>query len=201
MPTKKEDRVLTWAVEAGVLKRAKRTGWWCSGVKDPESVAEHTYRMSLLASYIAAEEGADPLRAGMLGLVHDLPEARVGDVHAAGKRYMTGLDEADRKARRDQNAVLPEGRFRKLLESLDGEWADVSTPEARAAKDADYLECALQAVEYFWNQPVMCREWVDSNLKKLKTPTAKRLGARLRQLFLKGEWDAFQAWWRSFYVR
>ena len=197
----REDRALTWAVEAGVLKRAKRTGWWCSGVKDPESLAEHSFRMSLLAAYIAAEEGGDPSRAGMLGLIHDLPEARIGDVHAAGKRYMAGLEAGERMARKEQNAVLPEGAFRSLSEELAREWTACRTKEARAAKDADYLECALQAVEYLWQRKAVCREWVDSNIRRLKTPTGKRLGSRLRRLFLRGDWDEFQAWWRPFYVR
>ena len=65
-----QEKVLQWAVEAGLLKRVKRTGWWCSGVKDPESVAEHSHRMSLLAFYIAGEEGADPFKAAALGLFH-----------------------------------------------------------------------------------------------------------------------------------
>ena len=69
------EKVLQWAIEAGLLKRVKRTGWWCSGIKDPESVAEHSHRMSLLAFYIAGEEDADPYKAASLGLFHDLPEA------------------------------------------------------------------------------------------------------------------------------
>jgi 5'-deoxynucleotidase YfbR-like HD superfamily hydrolase len=52
--------------ELGVLKRLRRTGWWHAGVRDPESVAEHSMRAAQLAALIAAEEGADPVRAAGL---------------------------------------------------------------------------------------------------------------------------------------
>ncbi|GGP44124.1 hypothetical protein GCM10010214_16250 [Streptomyces abikoensis] len=31
-------------LEMGMLKRAKRSGWWIAGVKDPETIAEHSFR-------------------------------------------------------------------------------------------------------------------------------------------------------------
>ncbi|MFA6004440.1 MAG: HD domain-containing protein, partial [Elusimicrobiota bacterium] len=153
----REDMVLQWAVEAGMLKRLKRTGWWCSGVKDPESVADHTSRMSALAFYIAAEEGADPFRAAALGVFHDLPEARIGDAHAVVKRYWTGLAADEERARAEQNATLPEGRGRQQIDALGREWQQGRTPESRCARDADYLECAIQSLEYLWQQRNVAR--------------------------------------------
>jgi putative hydrolase of HD superfamily len=35
--------------ETGLLKLAKRTGWWLCGVKDPESIAEHSFRTAIIA--------------------------------------------------------------------------------------------------------------------------------------------------------
>jgi putative hydrolases of HD superfamily len=197
----KEDLFLRWAVEAGVLKRLKRTGWWCSGIKDPESVAEHSLRMSLLASCIASEEKADPARAALLGIFHDLPETRISDVHAVGKRYWRELHKDEARARDEQNAGLPPGPFQKLAVGLGREWAQCRTKEALAARDADYLECAIQSLEYFWPQRFVCRKWLESNLKRLKTRTGKRLGKRLREIFLKGRWEEFQVWWLDIYRR
>jgi putative hydrolase of HD superfamily len=42
--------------ELGVLKRIRRAGWWHVGVRDPESVAEHSLRVAQLAAIIAAEQ-------------------------------------------------------------------------------------------------------------------------------------------------
>ncbi len=39
--------------EAGTLKQTRRTGWWMAGVRDPESVAEHSWRTALIATIIA----------------------------------------------------------------------------------------------------------------------------------------------------
>src|ERR1017187_2458492 len=52
--------------EIGLLKRYKRTGWSLAGVPAPESVADHSFRASVIASVIAAMEGADPQRAAFL---------------------------------------------------------------------------------------------------------------------------------------
>lgn len=46
--------------EAGTLKQTRRTGWWMAGVRDPESVAERSWRTALIATIIAKLEGADP---------------------------------------------------------------------------------------------------------------------------------------------
>jgi putative hydrolases of HD superfamily len=54
--------VANFLFETGTLKNHKRTGWWIAGVKDPESVAEHSWRAALLASIIAELEGADPAK-------------------------------------------------------------------------------------------------------------------------------------------
>jgi 5'-deoxynucleotidase YfbR-like HD superfamily hydrolase len=48
--------------EMGLLKRYKRTGWSQVGVPLPESVADHSFRVSVIASMLAAIEGADPQR-------------------------------------------------------------------------------------------------------------------------------------------
>lgn len=201
MPMNREERILQWAVEAGLLKRVKRTGWWCSGVKDPESVAEHSHRMSLLAFYIAGEEGADPYKAASLGLFHDLPEARIGDAHAVVKRYWKNLSADEARARDEQNACLPEGRGRARIEALGREWSAGRSPEARAARDADYLECAIQALEYFWQEKTVAREWVESNVRRLQTKTGKRLGQALKRVFARGKWEGLRTWWKTIYQR
>ena len=200
-PINKEEKILQWAVEAGLLKRLKRTGWWCSGIKDPESVADHSLRMSLLAFYIAAEEGADPFRAAALGVFHDLPETRIGDAHAVVKRYWKNLAADEARARAEQNAVLPEGRGRKRIEELGREWTACRSLEAKAARDADYLECAVQSLEYLWQEKAVAREWVNSNVKRLRTKTGRRLGSALKRLFEKGRWEDCRTWWKAIYRR
>ena len=73
----------------GHLKRVPRTGWLDRGVPEAatESVADHAFRVALLAWMVATvsapDEGdrpaIDPARVLLIALAHDLPEAVAGD--------------------------------------------------------------------------------------------------------------------------
>ena len=41
---------VSYLLEMGALKRAKRSGWWIAGVKDPETIAEHSWRTAVIGS-------------------------------------------------------------------------------------------------------------------------------------------------------
>ena len=69
-------RAVRFAHTVGLLKRQKRTGWVLRGVPLPESVADHSYRMAMLAM-ICSVPGVDSGRAVQIALVHDLAEAHV----------------------------------------------------------------------------------------------------------------------------
>ncbi|WP_075734899.1 HD domain-containing protein [Streptomyces acidiscabies] len=138
--------VANFLYEAGTLKQTRRSGWWLAGVKDPESVADHSWRTSLIATLIAKLEGADPARAALLAVWHDSQEARTGDVNHLGKRYVTG--EADPlTVTGDQVAGMPQV-LAEAVRELVGEYEDMESPEAICARDADKLECMIQGVEY-----------------------------------------------------
>src|SRR4051794_5293762 len=67
------------AEAAGALKEVRRKGWGDRGLSDAESVADHSYRVALLAWALARARGLDAGRALLIALVHDLAEAEVGD--------------------------------------------------------------------------------------------------------------------------
>jgi putative hydrolase of HD superfamily len=83
----------------------RRSGRWHAGVRDPESVAEHSLRVAQLAALIAAEEGGDPARAAYLGLWHDSEETHIGDIPHSAKPYITA--ESNEPITADQAAGLP----------------------------------------------------------------------------------------------
>lgn len=63
----KFDELAEFAFELGVLKRIRRAGWWHVGVRDPESVGEHSLRVAQLASPGAvADPPPSPARWGFL---------------------------------------------------------------------------------------------------------------------------------------
>lgn len=171
-----EDRdaqgIAQFAFEMGVLKRIRRAGWWHAGIRDPESVAEHSMRVSQLAALIAAEEGADPARAALLAIWHDSQETRTGDLPHSARPYISGVDPVT--ITKDQVAVLPEAAARSIREAVE-EYEAYSTPEAECAHDADKLECLLQALEYRAVGAAQVQGWIDSSRKGLRTATAQRI--------------------------
>jgi putative hydrolase of HD superfamily len=158
--------------ELGVLKRIRRAGWWHAGVRDPESVAEHSARVAQLAAILAAEEGADAARASFLALWHDSQETRTGDLPHTVSDYLTKPE--PRQITADQTAKLPE-RSREMVRRAVDEYESQQTAEALCAKDADKLEMLLQAVEYRDIGVHRVDGWIDSARKSLKTETAQRI--------------------------
>jgi putative hydrolase of HD superfamily len=162
--------------EAGHLKRTRRSGWWIAGVKDPESVAEHSFRTAIIGYVLAVLEGADPDRTAALCVFHDLAEVRLGDIPSTGKRYITTAPAEE--VVKDQTAELPSAVSQAVRE-LIGEHEARTTPEAICAKDADKLECLLQAREYQVQGYKDVQPWVDTMANAVKTPSGQALAAAL----------------------
>ncbi len=106
-----------------------------------ESVAEHSWRLAVMAMLAAGEEqGLDRDRLIKLALVHDFGEAITGDIPAFIK-----TDE-NRKTEREAIAELCEGLPDKEcgeLKSLFSELDAMETPEARFMKALDKCEALL----------------------------------------------------------
>ncbi|MGH3682218.1 MAG: HD domain-containing protein [Natronosporangium sp.] len=162
--------------ELGSLKRARRTGWWMAGVRDPESVADHSWRTSLIASILAKLEGADPARAALLAVWHDSQESRTGDVSYLARRYVQRSD--PEAVTVDQTAGMP-GPLAEMVRGLVAEYEARETPEAICARDADKLECLLQGIEYKAQGHVGAQRWIDNSRHRLVTGAARRLADQL----------------------
>ncbi|HEY0637631.1 MAG TPA: HD domain-containing protein [Pseudonocardiaceae bacterium] len=172
MPEDNVTALAAFGYELGVLKRVRRAGWWHAGVRDPESVAEHTARTAQLAALIAAEEGADPMRAAFLALWHDTQETRIGDIPHTARPY---LDKPNpQQVTADQTEHLPTA-VRDVIRAAVKEYEAKQTPEARCAADADKLEMLLQAIEYREAGVARTDGWITSAQKGLTTHTAQRI--------------------------
>ncbi|RAO29318.1 hypothetical protein ONO86_05695 [Micromonospora noduli] len=163
---------MNFIFEAGVLKRAARTGWWFAGVKQPESIAEHSFRTALIGMMLAAMEGADPARVSMLCVLHDTQETRITDIPHIAKRYLTAVPNTAVTA--DQVAACPPA-VADVITAAVAEYEAGETLEAVVARDADKLECLIQAVEYRHQGIDNVQRWIDSSRTALKTASAHRL--------------------------
>ena len=107
-----------------------------------ESVAEHSWRMTLMAYFVSDEfPEADWNRIYKMCLIHDLGECFTGDIPVFNK---TDADE-----RREEELLyqwvntLPEP-FRGEMRALYAEMAERETLEARIYKAMDSLEAVIQ---------------------------------------------------------
>lgn len=163
---------MSYIFETGLLKRAKRTGWWIAGVKDPESIAEHSFRTAIIGTVLAAMEGADPARVALLCLLHDTQETRITDIPHIARRYLTAADNETVTA--DQVATCPPAVAQTISDAV-AEYEAGATVAAIVARDADKLECLVQAVEYRHLGASTIQPWIDSSRAALKTASAHQL--------------------------
>ena len=138
-------RLQAFFTHVAALKRMPRRGWVQRGVPDPESVAAHSFGVAALAAVTASATGADPARAALIAVIHDLAEALTGDVTPAdGVPAHEKQRQEEEAARRILADVDPDGSL--MTAWLD--YAERRTPEGRLVKDLDKIDMALQADAY-----------------------------------------------------
>jgi putative hydrolase of HD superfamily len=163
---------------AGGLKWTHRTGWVDRGIpaERAESVADHSFRVALLAWCAAAGvPDLDRERVLVLALLHDLAEAVTGDLTPYDLATRPDESDDDRRTFLDQRHIPEASRaaakraaeaaaltemtrdlpapLRREIEALWRELAERSTPEARFVKQIDKLETYLQSLEYAAESP------------------------------------------------
>jgi putative hydrolases of HD superfamily len=165
--------ITKYLYEIGHLKHLKRSGWWRMGVREPESVAEHSYRTAVIGYVLAFLEGADPEKTASICLFHDTAETRIGDLHWVAKRYLS-TKEGEQTALKEQTEQLPQD-LAERIQALIGEYKERSSQEAQLVREADLLECLLQAREYEMQGYTKGLEWAKICREGLQTDTARNL--------------------------
>lgn len=182
--------ILNLIFEFGQLKRTKRSGWWDAGVKDPESVADHIARTCFIGHILSKLENVNSEKVILMILSHDLPEARTNDQGKVAARYID-LKSSEKGAFKDQIKNLPKN-IQNTLSTLHREFEEGKTKEAIVAKDADYLECAIQAKEYLDIGYKKTEDWIDNVGKYLKTKSAKEIFKLIKKSDSLGWWKGLK---------
>uniref|UniRef100_A0A061RX06 5'-deoxynucleotidase n=1 Tax=Tetraselmis sp. GSL018 TaxID=582737 RepID=A0A061RX06_9CHLO len=161
------------------LKTTKRTGWIRREVQQPESIADHMYRMGIM-SLVACPEEVDRERCIKISLVHDLAEAIVGDIPPGA-----GISKEE-KARLEADAIKQikvmlgdDTEFASEIEELFHEYEAGETAEAVLVKDFDKLEMILQASEYEEAQQMDLEPFFGSTAGSFRTETGRALEAEI----------------------
>ncbi|RLA90318.1 MAG: phosphohydrolase [Thermoplasmata archaeon] len=161
--------IVDFLFEVGMLKKTPRTGYRFLGTGS-ESVAEHILRVTYIGYVLSQlEKDVDEKKVIKLCLLHDLPEARIGDQNYVYKKYVT-VDEE--KAVKDLTANLP---FGDDIKELIDEFNKKETKEAMLANDADQLEIILQVKQEMDLGNKYGKEWLHYIKKRLITPVAKKM--------------------------
>jgi len=129
------------------LKCTMRHSWTSDGRH--ESVAEHTWRMSLMAMLVSKylDKEIDELRILRMIIVHDLVEAISGDVPA-----FDVINDSEKKQRKQQSERESMQKIRSMLplglgqevEALWNEFEAAESYEAKVAVALDKLEAQMQ---------------------------------------------------------
>jgi putative hydrolase of HD superfamily len=90
-------------------------------------------------------EGLDTLKTLRMALIHDLPEAVLGDLTPTKKTFRSREKEND--VMKQMLSLLPEEQREKQM-NVWKEYQDGKTREAKAVRQLEKIEMALQAKEY-----------------------------------------------------
>jgi putative hydrolase of HD superfamily len=173
--------------EAKMLKEIPRSGFHFLGC-GKESIAEHTFSTTFIA-YVLAQLNPeiDALKLITMCLVHDLAEARTGDLNTVNKTYVTA-DET--KALEDTTRRLP---FGSSISGLIKEFNENHSIEAQLAHDADQLALILELKDLSDIGYAPPDTWLPHVLKRIKTDVAKKIA---RSIMETNRDD----WWLNNYV-
>lgn len=182
--------IANFLFEVGMLKKTPRTGFQFLG-SGSESVAEHILRTVFIGYTLSKmEKDVDEFKVLKICLVHDLPEARTGDLNYMYKKYVT-VDEG--KAIKELTETL---FFGEDIKAAIDEFNERKTKESLIAHDADQLSLILQLKECGDLGNKYSQEWIRFATMRLYTETAKKLAASIIKTDSSEWWFKDKSdWW------
>ncbi|MBD3245562.1 MAG: HD domain-containing protein [Candidatus Omnitrophica bacterium] len=165
--------IFQFVLEAGMLKRVRRSGWSVVGVPSAESVADHSFRCAVIGYVLARLENVHPYRVLLMTLFNDIHEARITDLHKLAQKYFD-LPRAEDSCFAEQIEKLPPA-MKDEFSCMRAEYCDQLSPESHIARDADILECLIQAKEYHEQGFQQAEKFMRKAPRYLHTESARRL--------------------------
>ena len=185
-------KITNFLFEVGTMRKLPRIHRQVLITDDTsDTIASHSYRVALIGWFLAKKEGADPYKVVMMGLLHDMTEARTNDHNWVHKRYIKIFEEEVREA---QLGELP---FNDLAD-IAAEYDKRESKESIIAKNADTLDQILLLREYEWQGNKEADIWLHGKpgepkskvqLQKLTLDSAKELGDMMYEVSPSDWWD------------
>ncbi len=172
--------------EARILKDIIRSGYAFLG-SGKESIAEHSFMTAFICFTMAKMDATLNLeRMVAMALVHDLAEARTGDLNYVEKKYSIP-DES-----KAISHLIKHISFGKDIEKLVKEFNQGATTEARLANDADQISFILELKKLSDIGARGPEKWLPVVMDRLKTD----VGRQIAQSIMGTSWDE---WWMNDY--
>ncbi len=131
------------------LKRVPRSGWIYYGVRDPETVASHSFNVAflslILCEILKKEREIDCEKVLKMAILHELGEVELGDIHFEGRRLIgDAVEEGERRAVKE---ILEEAGLSSLY-PLWEEFERAESFEAKLVRALDKIDLYLTALDY-----------------------------------------------------
>lgn len=165
--------LVDFLIQTGKLKKMERKGWLLRGIKKPETIADHTFRMAIMAWVLCYKRNLNINKTLKMSLIHDLCEIHAGDTTPYDKILPNGekkrkklLSKWPRFSKTEKEKFFndkykkEDKALKKLISKLPLElkkeilslWDDYEkgiTPEGKFVRQLDRVENLLQALEYW----------------------------------------------------
>ena len=129
------------------LKNVHRQGWIDKvSIENPESVADHSYSMAIMAMIISDLENYDSEKILKMTLLHDLAESKIGDITPEQMTPENKM-QIENKAFDEIIGKLPD-TLQSQYNPIWKEYQDNNTEESNFVHQIDRVEMVLQAKTY-----------------------------------------------------
>ena len=157
------------------LKKLPRSGWKIKiGLNDSESVAEHSYMMSVMAMVLSDMKSLNSEKVIKMSILHDWAESKIGDFMPDEIGY-DKKSELENYAMTEILELLPQ-KIQSDYQDMWNEFLVRDTPEARLVHELDKLEMALQAKIYEKDvDPEKVKPFIISAVEHIIDPDVKKI--------------------------
>ena len=157
------------------LKKLPRSGWKIKlGLVDSESVAEHSYMMSVMSMVLADMKSLNSEKVIKMSILHDWAESKIGDFMPDEIGHYK-KSELENYAMTEILELLPQ-KIQSDYQDMWNEFSVRETPEARLVHELDKLEMALQAKIYETDiDPEKLTPFIISAVEQIMDPDVKKI--------------------------
>lgn len=170
-----ENSFIDFQILMGRLKHLERSGPKMYGIKNPETVASHSFRTAVMAFYLESDlqsQNIDVNQVIKMCLLHDVSEAIVGDIVPEKWQKDIKVSKQEKHKKELEAIVSMSNKFgvNFIWQAFD-DMEQRKTPEASITKDIEIFESIQQAYEYIkiYPEKSILREYIPYHKPRIKS--------------------------------